>query len=559
MLKPTRAQLEIKAYPGLDLLITAPAGCGKTEALGLRVAGLLAQSAVAAPRKVLVTTFSNRARDNIRDRIGTHVSPTLMRDRVTIANFHGIAARIFKAHAEVIGLDPGLLIPESDWVGDQCRKQRVNFNAAGEVSELLRTTKQEAVDDSTVMEQLEAAGNQLAIRLEKLRLAEGRLTYDDLPRLAELILAHDEVANAYRNHFAAVIVDEFQDLTPQQLRIVNRIGAGKTTYAGDLAQGIYRFAGARPQEVYAAITEECSTTVELNESHRSSPSVLEAVNALSSLTGGTPLKAAAPDSWPGGGIATVLDYLTVEKESAGLLMICRYILSTAPNQRIGVLSRTGGRRRFIDEAVATSDLPWYRWEDGVFDTETARILKAMLPRLDHNAYDAADDPVTYLRQAVDFEGIQDPATREKVASAIAWCVDLLDDGNTGTEIRARIRVGDETTLLNIPGVHLLNAHVGKGQQFDWVLIVGAEDGCIPFFLAQDSASRQEEARIFGVMMSRARHGVVVSHAAAVPAQDGRVFNKEPSPFLAPLHGAIADRPGFRNWLERADWVAIAAR
>jgi DNA helicase-2/ATP-dependent DNA helicase PcrA len=559
MLKPTPAQLDIKAHPGLDLLITAPAGCGKTEALGLRVAGLIDQGAVAAPRKVLVTTFSNRARDNIRDRIRTHVSPTSMRDRVTIANFHGISARIFKAHAEVIGLDPGLLIPDSDWVGEECRRQRVNLTDAAAVSELLRRIKQEAVDDAAVMEQLEAAGNSTAIQIEQLRVSEGRLTYDDLPRVAELILAHDEVADAYSNHFSAVIVDEFQDLTPQQLRIVNRIGAGRTTYAGDLAQGIYTFAGARPQDVYAAIKVECNTTIELNESHRSSPGVLNAVNALSSLTGATPLKAADPDSWPGGGIAAVLDYSTVEQEAAGLLNLCRHILSRAPDQRIGVLSRTGGRRRFIDDAVAASDLPSYRWEDGVFDTETARLLKTMLPRLDRSAYDAADDPVTFLRQAVDYDGIQDPATREGVASAIAWCVDLLNEHNAPAEIRARIRVGDATTLLNVPGVHLLNAHIGKGQQFDWVLIVGAEDGSIPFFLARDAASRQEEARIFGVMLSRARHGMVVTHAASVPAQDGRVFNKDPSPFLVPLRGATADRNGLQDWLQRADWDAIAAR
>ncbi|ALN14477.1 UvrD-helicase domain-containing protein [Acidipropionibacterium acidipropionici] len=78
-------------------------------------------------------------------------------------------------------------------------------------------------------------------------MAEKRLTYDDLPRVAELLLNDDAVASLYRNHFSAVIVDEFQDLTPQQLRIVNRIGLGKTTYAGDLAQGIYSFAGAQPE------------------------------------------------------------------------------------------------------------------------------------------------------------------------------------------------------------------------------------------------------------------------------------------------------------------------
>ena len=156
MLDPTSGQLKIKDYPGLDLLITAPAGCGKTEALGLRVGGLLARGEE-APRKVLVTTFSNRARDNIRDRIGRYVSATLMRDRVTIANFHGLSARIFKAHAAVIGLDPGLIIPESDWIRDQCRSQRITFPVATQASDLLRAVKLEALDDDKVMKELKAA------------------------------------------------------------------------------------------------------------------------------------------------------------------------------------------------------------------------------------------------------------------------------------------------------------------------------------------------------------------------------------------------------------------
>ena len=385
MIDPTPAQKEIRDHPSLDLLITAPAGCGKTEALGLRVAGLLASGMVQAPRKVLVTTFSNRARDNIRDRIGMYVSPAQMRDRVTIANFHGLAARIFKAHAAVIGVDPGLTIPESDWVREQCRARRVSFPETNEASDLLRSIKLQALNDEAVMQMLEAADNELAIGLETQRLEAGRLTYEDLPRLAEVLLANDEVAAMYNNHFGAVLVDEFQDLTPQQLRIVNRIGDGKTTYAGDLAQGIYGFAGARPTEVYAAINRECSSTVELNESHRSSPSVLRAVNALAGLTGGTSLTAADPGSWPGGGVAAVLQYPTAESEAAKLVNLCDYILSRAPSQRIGVISRTGGsgRRRFIDEAFATSELPWHRWEDGVFDTETARIMKAMLSSVRH--------------------------------------------------------------------------------------------------------------------------------------------------------------------------------
>jgi DNA helicase II / ATP-dependent DNA helicase PcrA len=286
MFRPTRSQLRIRDHESLDLVVVAPAGCGKTEALALRLAGFIQRGTITYPHRVLVTTFSNRARDNIRDRLRTHLPPNMMRDRVSVSNFHGLAARIFRAHATVIGLNPEMQIPESDWVGEQCRSRRLHYKVAAEVQEVLRVVKQEPVDDTVVEAKLKASGNQIALEIELLRRAENRLTYDDLPRLAELILANDVVARLYRNHFAAVVVGEFQDLTPQQLRIVNRIGLGKTTYAGDLAQGIYGFAGAKPTQIHAAIRAECTDVIEFAESHRSSPAVIGMVNALAPLTAG---------------------------------------------------------------------------------------------------------------------------------------------------------------------------------------------------------------------------------------------------------------------------------
>ena len=199
------------------------AGCGKTEALALRAAGLIERGYVKPPQRVLVTTFSNRARDNVRDGLNDYLSWQVMRDRVTVANFHGLSARIFRAHANVIGLDPQITIPDSDWVGDQCRIRNLSFDKTADVQARLRIAKQQAVNDEMVEQILIDGGNQVALEIERLRVADSRLTYDDLPRLAELILANDSVAQLYRAHFAAVVVDEFQDLTPQQLRIINRI------------------------------------------------------------------------------------------------------------------------------------------------------------------------------------------------------------------------------------------------------------------------------------------------------------------------------------------------
>lgn len=554
MIEPTQAQLAIRDHPDRNLLVVAPAGCGKTEVLALRVQGLLERGTATPPRRILILTFSNRARDNIRDRLMSYLNPSAMRDRVSIVNFHGLSARIFRAHASVIGMSPDLIIPDSDWVGERCRSKRLSFQLSGAVQGVLREAKQQAFDDAAVRRHLIDAGLPDALDIESQRVAEGRLTYDDLPRLAELILAHDGVAELYRHHFDAVIVDEFQDLTPQQLRIVNRIGFGKTTYAGDLAQGIYSFAGAQPDEIHRRVREESSTVFEFTESHRSSPAVLSMVNALSALTGGTALKSANPSRWPQGGLAAQIVHETADAEADWAIKCASFVLASAPNHRIGVIARTASRRRFVDDAVAACGLPFYRWDDGLLDTDTARIVKTMLSRLNLAEFQADSDPLEHLRKAAGLGGVQEPSTREALAESLNWCCDLLEQGLAPSAIKSRIRIGNESTLLNMPGVHLLTGHVGKGQQFDWVMVIGAEEGCIPDFRATSDAAKLEEARILSVMLSRARHGAVIMCAQSVPtATTGERRAQRPSRFWPYLKSVCVDSPSAVAWMRAAPW------
>lgn len=560
MVTPTDAQQRIRDHDGLGLLVVAPAGCGKTEALAFRVAGLLQRGQVAHPRRVLVTTFSNRARDNIRDRLKDYVPSVVMRDRVTVANFHGLSARLIRAHGDVIGIDPNLILPESDWVGEECQRRGLDWNPRRAVEDLLRRTKQNPSDDAAVEQGLIAAGNPDALDIERQRIAEGRLTYDDLPRLAELILANDVVAELYRNHFSAVVVDEFQDLTPQQLRIVNRIGYCKTTYAGDLAQGIYGFAGAVPAEVDRQVRAECADVIEFADSHRSSPAVLSMVNALAGLTGGKELNSALPDSWPSGGLAAGIKFGSVGDEADFALKFAQTILEKVPGQRIGVISRTANRRRFVDAAASSSGLSVHRWDDGVLDTDTARIIKSTLTRLKPSDLLAAPDPVQFLRDLADIESIIEPDTRKNVVDALGWCLDRVREGLDAKQIKARIKVGDETTLLSAPGLHLLSGHVGKGQQFDWVVVIGAEDGVIPDFRATTQETRLEEARVLSVMISRARHGVVVTCSRQVPTLAGRIRDQNHSPFYTELKTAgFTNLGGVEAFFDALDWEAVAVR
>lgn len=556
MVTPTLKQLEIRDAESLGLLVIAPAGCGKTEALALRVQGLIRNGVVTSPQRVLVVTFSNRARDNIKDRIRIYLNPDEIRDRVTISNFHGLSARIFRAHANVIGLDPAMKLPDGDWVGDECRRLGLDYSTQRQVEKELREAKQSRRDDETVAAMLHG----WALQIEQKRKVEMRLTYDDLPRLAELILAHGKVADLYRAHFCAFVVDEFQDLTPQQLRLVQVIGASRTTYAGDLAQGIYRFAGADPQVIDAAIRVECSEVIELNESHRSSPAILGLVNSLSSLTGGTTLTAADPVSWPNGGLAGHVTHADVNDEAQYVLRMVEIILRHAPTQRIGVMARATSRRRFVDEAFSSSSIEHHRWDDGVLDTDTAKLVRAMLSAFDQGSYLAATDKIEFLRTASAFNDVIEPHVREGLAGALNWCYDLLNEGISPTEIKSRIRIGDSSTLLTVPGAHLLTGHVGKGQQFDWVFVLGMEDGSIPNFNASSADDLAEEARVLAVMISRARHGVFLSNAHSVPTLGGRIRPQVPSRFFSQLNSfAFADEAGIDLWMANADWTAISER
>lgn len=72
---PNAEQERLVGLPISNILVVAPAGCGKTEALAARAAAVVTRGDVRLPRKVLGLTFSNKARDNLASRLGTTLGP----------------------------------------------------------------------------------------------------------------------------------------------------------------------------------------------------------------------------------------------------------------------------------------------------------------------------------------------------------------------------------------------------------------------------------------------------------------------------------------------------
>ena len=114
------------------------------------------------------------------------------------------------------------------------------------------------------------------------------------------------------------------------------------------------------------------------------------------------------------------------------------------------------------------------------------------------------------------QGLPRPVRRAAYSGA---AFDVLERSYAGT-VRAavrKIRVSDAKQAVG-PGVHLLNAHTGKGRQFDWVFVVGFEEGHLPDRRNSEGATLLEEQRVLLVMLSRARHGLVVTRSLM---NDGR--------------------------------------
>jgi DNA helicase-2/ATP-dependent DNA helicase PcrA len=292
--------------PRANLLVIAPPGCGKTELLALRAKELI--PILQPNQRILALTFTNRAKSNLTDRLRKALGSERLRRYVTVHNFHGHATEVLLAHGRSLYLEPDRLrLPTTKTMRNALKQISSDSARNAAATELLSTIKRLPLDDGEVLLALDAAGDQLAKRVELERVQAEQLHYDDLLRHAQRLLRVDEIANLYRQHYGAVIVDEFQDLSTQQLELVMRSCSRSRTFAGDPLQGIYSWAGAEPQVVEQALRDVCGKPIQLTVSYRSSPAVLEMVNSVSARMGAEPLVAKDPTRWTDGGASAAIE------------------------------------------------------------------------------------------------------------------------------------------------------------------------------------------------------------------------------------------------------------
>ncbi len=248
------AQRRAVTSPARPLAILAPAGSGKTRVLTRRIAWRIATEDAEA-NHVLALTFTRKAAGELRDRLRR----LGLRDGVAAGTFHGIAYAQLRSHwadrnhrapelltrkgkvlAQVLRgpgrpgeLTPVSLAAEIEWA--KARLMGPGEYAEGAVAARRRTP---APPDRVAA---------VYARYEELKQEHHLVDFDDLLKLCgDALLGDPAFAAAQRWRFRHLFVDEFQDTSPAQLRLLRGWLGDQTDLCvvGDPDQAIYAFAGA---------------------------------------------------------------------------------------------------------------------------------------------------------------------------------------------------------------------------------------------------------------------------------------------------------------------------
>ncbi len=243
------AQRDAVTHQGGPLLVVAGAGSGKTRVLTRRIAWLIDQGV--SPFEILAITFTNKAADEMKHRIGAIVGPVAQ--KMWVSTFHSACVRILRREASTIGF------PSNFTIYDQADAVRLTGYVIRDLGldpkryqpramhSLISSAKNEGLDDGAFADRANAGGRpvieqraaQIYTEYQRRLQQSSAMDFDDLLLNAvKLMRISPETLTSYQRRFQHLLVDEYQDTNGVQNELVVRLAeAGRNiTVVGDSDQ-----------------------------------------------------------------------------------------------------------------------------------------------------------------------------------------------------------------------------------------------------------------------------------------------------------------------------------
>jgi DNA helicase II / ATP-dependent DNA helicase PcrA len=558
-------QLAVQAARG-PVCVLAGAGTGKTRTITYRIAHLV-RSGHVAPGQVLAVTFTARAAGE-------------MRTRLRVLGVSGIQTRTFHAAAlrqlryfwpRVVGEEPWEVLDQKLRLVAQAA-HAAGLSTDGETLRDLASEIEWAKATLIAPEDYPQAAaahrdspapvEQVAsvyAGYERAKVRAMRLDFDDLLlHTAAALEDHPEVAAEFRDRYRCFVVDEYQDVTPLQHRVLNAwLGErDDLTVVGDANQTIYSFAGASPSYLLDFPRRfPHAVVVRLERDYRSTPQVVSCANRVISMArwpkhagqqrAGNRMRLRLIGQRPPGPEPDFAEYDDEPAEAAAVAArIGQLIADGTRASEIAVLYRVNAQSEVYEQALGAAGIGYQvRGGERFFARpEVRQAIRAL--RVAPLTADALVPAVhaVLTKQGMTAEPPPGGAARQRWESlqALLGLAEELSAVEPGAGLDRFVAELDTRAEAQHPptvqGVTLASLHAAKGLEWDAVFLVGLVEGTLPIQHAEDDdAAIEEERRLLYVGVTRARRFLHLSWALS--RSEGGRRHRRRSRFL---YGLVPD-------------------
>ena len=379
-----QAQREAVVNYDSPSLIIAGAGSGKTRVLTSRIAYMIEQGV--APYNILALTFTNKAAEQMRERIA-QMLPDGRHRYIRMGTFHSVFSRILRDNADRIGFPQSFTIYEpSDCknllktivrelnLDDTKYKPAMLASRISYAKNCLVTPGAYLANASFGAEdrrmQIPEFGNIYNIYCARCK-RNGAMDFDDLLLQTNILLRDcPDVTARYQEQFKYILVDEYQDTNYAQYVIIRRLSQlhSKVCVVGDDAQSIYSFRGAKIENILSFKKDFPDAMIfKLEQNYRSTRTIVEAANSVIERNSKRMEKKCFSEGDMGEKIRVLRAY-TDREEAEMVVSDLRDKVRAAGDEwaEAAILYRTNNQSQALEDALRRKGIPYRIYKGNSF-------------------------------------------------------------------------------------------------------------------------------------------------------------------------------------------------
>ena len=352
-----------------SLLVLAGAGSGKTRVLTFRILHIL-YNKLSTPSQILAVTFTNKAANEMKSRIGKFINIPV--ERMWVGTFHSLSLKILKQHYEEVGLKKNFQIIDTDdqlkLIKNICEIEKIDTKEVSAKFYLnsIDSFKNKGIYPSDLSENKYRKNDIELRKVYKIYQSELlRLNYVDFGDLIlfciKIFQQNKYILNKYQNIFKYIHVDEYQDINPIQQKWIHYLYQGNKNICcvGDDDQSIYSWRGAEVSNLLNFEKNfENAQIIRLEQNYRSTKKILNCASKLISKNKGRYGKELWSDNDEGNKIRINGFWETKEESTFVSDKIENLISNKTKLSEISILFRIAAHTRSFEERFINLGLPY---------------------------------------------------------------------------------------------------------------------------------------------------------------------------------------------------------